>query len=257
MPNVRLKSAAEIARLAEIGEAASEVLSLLCDAVAPGVSAAEIDGYADELIAARGYQPTFKGVPGYRHATCINVNDCVAHGIPGSYRFETGDLVGIDVALSSAEGLCTDTAWTVLIGEPYPEAERLLRGTQEALKEALALTRAGATTADLGEAIAEVAERYDLHAVQHLSGHGTGYELHEDPVVPNHRLASAGVRLEEGLVLAVEPMFTTGSGQIIILDDRWSVVTADGKLSALFELSVALTADGLQILTPPPRPWIS
>lgn len=254
MVGVRLKSAAEIERLAEIGVAAGEVLSLLLDAVEIGVSGAEIDAYADELIAASGYLPTFKSVRNYRHAICINMNDVVAHGVPNGYRFAEGDLVGVDVALTSTEGLVADTAWTVLLGEGYDEAKRLQDGGLSALARALAVCKPGGTTGDIGHAVASAAEEQGLSIIRDLAGHGTGYDLHEDPVVYNAGTPGTGHPLEEGLVIAIEPMLTTGSGAVITLDDHWSIVTDDGRLSSLYELTVAITKSGLRVLTPPPRP---
>lgn len=252
--NVRLKSAEEIERLIAVGQASSEVLALLLDAVTPGVTGLEIEAYACELISERGYRPTFKEVPGYHYATCINVNDIIAHGIPSSYRFEEGDIVGIDVALTSLEGLVTDTAWSLLIGEGSPEAVSLIEGGQEALRNALTQCQIGKTTGDIGAAIGQVCEQRGFGTIEYLSGHGVGYQMHEDPPVPNFGTAGSGYPLAVGLVIAVEPMLTTGSGDILILDDEWSVVTADGRPSSLFELSLAITADGPRILTPAPRP---
>jgi methionyl aminopeptidase len=252
--DVKLKSPNEIERLAEIGAAAGEVLSLLLDAVDVGVTGSEVDTYADELIAARGFLPTFKRVRDYTHATCINMNDVVAHGVPTGYRFEEGDLIGIDVALTSAEGLVADTAWTVLLGEPYDEAERLQEGGLLGLARALAACTPGAMTGDIGHAVATAAKEHGLAVVRDLAGHGTGYALHEDPVVYNLGSPGEGYPLQEGLVIAIEPMLTTGSGAVVTLDDCWSIVTEDGRLSSLYELTVAITESGLRILTPPPRP---
>jgi methionyl aminopeptidase len=253
--NVRLKTPGEIDALEEVGAAATEVLALLLHEVKPGVTGKQIDAYADVLIAERGYKPTFKDVPGYEWATCINLNDIIAHGVPTTEPFQEGDLIGIDVALTSKDGLVTDTAWSVLLGDSSEEAKSLMDGGQLALRLALEECVVGKTTGDIGAVIGEVSTARGFGCIQYLSGHGTGYEMHEDPPVPNFGERGKGYPLVDGLVIAIEPMLTTGSGEIALLEDGWSVVTADANLSSLFEMSVAITSSGLRILTPPPRPF--
>ena len=230
------------------GKITAKVLTDLMKAVRPGTSTVSLDALAENGIRELGGAPTFKGYHGFPGSICTSVNDEVVHGIPGSVVLRDGDLLSIDIG-TTLEGYVSDSAVTVPIGNVSQRAHRLLTVTQECLMIGIAQMQRGNHVGDIGAAVQEHAERHGYGVVRELVGHGVGQAMHEEPQVPNYGKRGSGVELRPGLVLAVEPMITEGSPAVKILKDGWTVVTADGKLSAHFEHTIAVTDDGPKILT--------
>jgi methionyl aminopeptidase len=245
---VTLKSSREIDLMRRSGQVTSKVLTELMKAVRPGMATSELDRLAEEGIRRGGGVPTFKGYNGFPGSICVSVNDEVVHGIAGSRVLREGDLLSIDIG-TTLEGYVSDSAVTVGVGRISREAQRLLDVTRECLTIGIAQMQPGGRLGDIGAAVQAHAERHGYGVVRELVGHGVGRSMHEEPQVPNYGKAGSGIELRAGLVLAIEPMITQGSPRIRILDDGWTVVTADGKLAAHFEHTIALTEDGPKILT--------
>jgi methionyl aminopeptidase len=247
---VTLKSPREIAIMARAGVIVAATLELVRDQVRPGVSTEALDSAAERFIRGhRGATPSFKGLYGFPKSLCISINEEIVHGIPSPRRIlREGSIVSVDVGVY-LEGFHADAATTVPVGEIAPEAARLLAVTQEALAAGIAEARVGNHIGDIGHAVQQVAEAAGFGVVRELVGHGVGQRMHEDPQVPNHGQPRRGARLLAGMTLAIEPMVTLGDYQTRMLDDKWTVVTADGSLAAHFEHTVALTKEGPRILT--------
>lgn len=220
--------------------------------IMPGVSTLDIDRFSDEFITSHeGATPEFKGLYGFPGAVCISVNEEIVHGIPAADRIlSEGDIVSVDVGVR-LDGWCSDSGWTFPVGEVGEEARALLDVTERALWAALAEAAAGNHVGDIGAAVVRTVEGTPFSIVRDLVGHGIGREVHEDPQVPNVGRPGHGPLLREGMVLAIEPMLSAGSPSIRTLEDGWTVVTADRTLSAHFEHTVGITADGPRILTGP------
>ena len=242
------KSAAEIDRMARAGVVVAETLELVGEHLRPGVTTAELDRLADEHIRSRGGIPTFKGYRGYPASICTSPNEMIVHGIPGAYRLEEGDILSVDVGVT-LDGFVADSAYTFPVGDISPEAERLLEAGQAALAAGIAQARVGNRLSDISHAVQRATEDAGFAVVQALVGHGVGRTMHEDPQIPNFGPPGRGPALEPGMTLAIEPMINAGSSEIVVLDDRWSIVTEDDSLSAHFEHTVAITEDGPRILT--------
>ncbi|HWP64541.1 MAG TPA: type I methionyl aminopeptidase [Candidatus Limnocylindria bacterium] len=252
---IKLKSREEIERMRAASAVVAEVLAALRERVRPGVTTAELDAIAEELTRRRGAIPAFKGyeVGGrvFPASVCISINDEVVHGIPSESRvLRDGDIVGLDFGVS-LDGYYGDAATTVAVGRVSAEAERLMRTTAAALQAGIEALRPGAHVADVSGAIQDVAEAAGYSLVREFVGHGIGRRLHEEPQVPNYRTGARGPKLKEGLVLAIEPMVNAGGAEVYVKEDGWTAATRDGSLSAHFEHSVAVTADGPYILTLP------
>ena len=252
---IKLKSPDEINRMRAASAVVAEVLAALRERVRPGVTTAELDELAEELTRRRGAVPAFKGyeVGGriFPATVCISINDEVVHGIPSRDRaLCDGDIVGLDFGVS-LEGYYGDAAATVPVGRVTSAAERLMSATQAALQAGIEAVRAGAHVADISGAIQDVAEGAGFSLVREFVGHGIGRRLHEEPQVPNYRTGARGVRLKEGMVLAIEPMVNAGGPEVYVKEDGWTAATRDGSLSAHFEHSVAVTSNGPYILTLP------
>jgi methionyl aminopeptidase len=245
---VTLKSAREIEAMRRSGKITSHVLTELMKTARAGMSTAELDALAERGIRERGGVPTFKGYNGFRGSICASVNDEVVHGIPGSRVLREGDLLSIDIG-TTLDGYVSDSAATVPIGNISHEARRLLEVTQACLTIGIAQMQRGNHVGDIGAAVQAHAERHGYGVVRELVGHGVGRAMHEEPQVPNYGERGSGIELRPGLVLAIEPMITEGGPQIRILSDGWTVVTADGKLAAHFEHTIAVTEDGPKVLT--------
>lgn len=243
-----LKSAAEIAAMRRAGRIVAECHARLREWVVPGVTTQELDEKVEALIVSRGGVPSFKGYRGYPAATCISVNEQVVHGIPGPRRLQEGDIVGIDIGVM-LDGFHGDAAYTYPVGKIDEEAQRLLKVTEEALYKGISAMRVGGRLSDISHAIQSHVEAAGFSVVRQFVGHGIGRQMHEDPQVPNFGPPGRGVRLRPGLTLAIEPMVNAGSYEVKVLDDGWTVVTVDGKPSAHFEHTVALTEDGVEVLT--------
>lgn len=245
----RPKSPAEIEKMAASGAVLAEVFRELGKIVGPGVTTAEIDALAERLIAEAGCIPSFKGYNGFPATCCISVNEEVVHGIPGPRPLREGDIVGVDCGLIR-EGWHSDSAETFAVGTVGDEAARLLATTRECLDLAIAQARPGRRISDLGGAVETHARAAGFSVVETLVGHGIGRRLHEEPQVPNFRSrALPDPVLEAGLVLAIEPMINAGAKQVVTAADGWTIATVDRRLSAHFEHTVAVTADGPRVLT--------
>jgi len=238
----------EIELMRESGRLVAGSLELGRTLIAPGTTTAEIDREIEAFIRDNDGVPVFKGFMGYPAATCVSVNEEVVHGIPGDKALRDGDIVGIDVGVRK-EGYVGDGARTFAVGNVSDEADRLLKTTSRALQEGLAALSAGVHLSDISHAIQTVAEGAGYSVVRELAGHGVGAELHEPPEVPNYGPPGRGPLLAEGMTLAIEPMVNAGKPDIRMLSDGWTVVTADGRLSAHFEHTVAVTGNGVDVLT--------
>jgi len=231
----------------------AEILEEVAAMVRPGITTGELDALAEKLTLEKGARPAFKGyAPGgvpYPKTLCVSVNEEIVHGIPSGRKLKAGDIVGLDFGVVY-EGFYGDAARTVAVGKVEERAERLMRTTREALYCGIEQCRAGNRIGDIARAVQTHAEEAGYSVVEEFAGHGIGRRLHEEPQVPNYfRRGMPNPRLEEGMVLAIEPMINEGTARLKILDDGWTAVTADGKLSAHFEHSVAVTRNGPEILT--------
>jgi methionyl aminopeptidase len=242
------KSAAEVAKIAAAGEILADCLDMLAEEARPGVSTADLDRLAERFIRGRGGVPTFLGYRGFPGSICASPNDMVVHGIPGAYRIAEGDIVSIDVGVT-LDGYVADSAITLPMGAVDAEALRLLDVTRESLEAGIAQCHEGARLGDLSHAVQEVVEDAGFSVVRSLVGHGVGREMHEDPQIPNYGDPGRGPRLEEGWVLAIEPMVNAGGHEVFVADDGWSISTGDGSLSAHFEHTVAVGKKAPRVLT--------
>jgi methionyl aminopeptidase len=244
-----LKTPQEIQLIAKASRVVALTIAFLRERVKPGVTTADLDRWAEDFIVREGARPAFKGYRGYPATLCTSVNEEVVHGIPSPRkRLEEGDIIGVDVG-AIIEGYHGDSAVTLPVGEISDQAAQLIRVTEEALEAGLAQVNVGNRLSDVSHAIQAVAEGGGYSVVTDFVGHGIGRNLHEDPQVPNFGKPGEGPRLKEGLVLAIEPMVNVGGSAVEVLDDRWTVVTRDRKLSAHFEHTIALTVDGPKVLT--------
>ncbi len=244
-----LKTAGEIRQMKEACRIAAGALRAAGEAVEPGVSTAQINRVVDEYITKHGAFPTFKGYNGFPAAACISINDEIIHGIPANSRIiKAGDIVSLDVG-ATFKGYVGDNAATFAAGEISPEAQRLCDTTRESLYEGIKMAVAGGRLGDVGSTIQRYCEERGFSVVREYTGHGVGKTLHEDPSVPNYGTPGRGVRLLPGMTIAIEPMINQGGAAIRQMPDGWTVKTKDGKLSAHFEHTVAITADGPVILT--------
>ncbi len=235
--------------MARAGAILVATLAELEGRIRAGVSTAELDKVAERFIRSRGAVPTFKGYRGFPGSICASPNAMVVHGIPGPYRLKNGDIISIDVGVT-LDGWVADAARTFAVGEVDAEAQNLLRGTQDSLLAGVAQCRVGNRMGDVSSAIQEVAEAAGLSVVRSLVGHGVGQSMHEDPQVPNYGKPGKGPLLEEGMVIAVEPMMTSGSSAVRVGGDGWAIFSQDGSAAAHFEFTVAITASGPKVLTP-------
>jgi methionyl aminopeptidase len=242
------KSLREIEKMAEAGAVVAQTLDVLREHIRPGVTTGELDRIAAEHIRARGGIPTFEGYRGYPASICVSPNDMVVHGIPGRYPLAEGDIVSVDVGVT-LDGFVADSAYTFPVGEISEVAELLLRTCEAALAAGLEHARAGNHVGDISAAVQRTTEEAGFSVVRQLVGHGVGRSMHEEPQIPNIGQPGRGPKLAEGMTLAIEPMINEGGPGIYVADDRWSIFTADGSLSAHFEHTVAVTAEGPRILT--------
>ena len=244
------KSWAELQKMHRACSIVVETLEALAAAAIPGVTTRELDRIASERIRKAGAKPAFLGYRGYPATLCISVNEEVVHGIPGPRKLKDGDIVGLDLGCV-VDGFFGDAARTVGIGRVGEAGQRLMRVTEESLRAGIAECHVGRRVGDIGAAVERHAESHGYSVVREFVGHGIGTSLHEDPQVPNYGPAGRGKRLVAGMCLAIEPMLNVGGAGVRILDDEWTAVTLDGSLSAHFELSVAVTAEGPWILSEP------
>ncbi len=248
---INIKNEAEIAIMQEAGRIAAAILQATLARAVPGTTTKSLNDFAEKQIIATGAMPSFKGYQGYPFATCINVNEGVVHGFPGSYELKRGDLLSIDLGVYY-RGFHADTSWTVLV-----EADQVIRGSRrrflnagkKALRQAVDVCRPGGRVGDISQEIQTVIEQAGFNVVRDLVGHGVGRELHEEPSVPGFGQRGQGPVLKVGMVLAIEVIYTEGSYNLTTEADGWTIRTVDGKLSGLFEHTVAVTNSGPIVLT--------
>lgn len=247
---VVLKSAGELKKMRRAGRIVALVLDEVKAKVKPGVTTGELDRLAEALCKKHKVKPAFKGYRGYPFSLCVSVNEQVVHGFPGRRVLVDGDIVSMDFGVKK-DGFYGDSAVTLPVGKVGDEAQKLMAATRESLDRAIELCRVGNSLSDVSAAIQDTAESNGFSVVRQFVGHGIGRSLHEDPQVPNYVGAGRNLKLQPGLVLAIEPMVNAGVSEVRILEDGWTAVTADGRLSAHFEHTVAVTADGPRILSLP------
>jgi len=243
-----LKSRREIEKMKKSNALVAAILEELRKKIKPGVKTIELDRLSEEMALKKGARPAFKGYRGYPYSLCTSVNSEVVHGMPSERELKEGDIISLDFGILHG-GYYGDAAVTVPVGQITPAARRLLRVTEEALYRGIAAARAGNRIGDISAAIQGHAEAAGFSVVRDLVGHGIGRSLHEDPQVPNYGTSGRGIELKTGMVFAIEPMVNEGTYRVDVLRDGWTVVTADGKLSAHFEHSVAITENGPVILS--------
>ncbi|HXF56993.1 MAG TPA: type I methionyl aminopeptidase [Actinomycetota bacterium] len=245
-----LKSPEEIDRMRKAGRVVARTIERLLAEVRPGVTTAYLDQVAEAAIREQGALPSFKGYRGFPASICTSLNDQVVHGIPGRRVLREGDLLKLDVG-AIWDGYHADSAVSVFVGGRAPSdvAEKLVQVTEDSLEAGIAALRPGARLSDVGHAVQQVVEGAGFSCVREYTGHGIGRSLHEDPQVPNYGPPGRGPVVRPGLVVAIEPMVNVGGWRTRVLGDRWTVVTADGSLSAHFEHTVAVTEDGPEVLT--------
>ena len=249
---IKIKNAQDIEHMRIAGSVASDILQRSAAYIEPGKTTEEIDLYARDLMKESGCRSAFKGYRGFPAYTCISVNDEVVHGIGCERVIQDGDIVSIDVGIQK-NGWIGDNALTVAVGNVSAEAKDLMIVTEQSLFESIALARAGLPLADLCGVVEEYVNKFGYNVVRDLVGHGVGRELHEEPQVPNYRPTGKSPILKPGMVLAIEPMINQGVGEVECLEDQWTIVTGDRKLSAHFEHTVLVTDGDPEILTPRPR----
>jgi methionyl aminopeptidase len=244
------KSEAEIETMGRAGRVVASTLALLGELVKPGVTTGELDEAAEEHIRSEGGVPTFKGYRGFPASICASPNSMVVHGIPGPYTLRNGDLISVDVGVT-LDGFVADSAYTFAVGEVDGDAKRLLEVCQAALAAGIQQARAGNHVQDISAAVQRTTEEAGFSVVRSLVGHGIGRSMHEEPQVPNFGEPGRGPLLQPGMTLAIEPMINAGAPDVWMAEDRWSISTNDGSLSAHFEHTVAVTDNGPLVLTTP------
>src|SRR5438093_2912327 len=231
------------------GRIVARTIDRVLEAVRPGVATRALDGVAEQFILGEGAVPSFKGYRGFPASICVSVNEQVVHGIPGERRLKDGDVLSLDFG-AIWEGYHADAAVTVFVGEPpSAEAEKLVRVTEEALEAGISQVQPGNRLSDISHAVEQVVEGAGFCVVREYVGHGIGQNLHEDPQIPNYGPPGRGPELQTALVIAIEPMVNMAGWETRVLPDQWTVVTADGSLSAHFEHTIAVTDDGPEVLT--------
>jgi methionyl aminopeptidase len=242
------RSKGEIEKLRRVNQLVAQILADLAEMARPGVTTKQIDELAEAKVRSAGAEPAFKGYHGYPATVCASVNDQVVHGIPSARPLVEGDILSLDMG-AKLDGFFGDCAVTVPIGQVSPEAEKLLRVTEEALFHGIEAVKPGARVSDIGAAVQRHVEANSFSVVREFVGHGIGTSLHEEPQIANYGPGGRGPRLSEGMVLAIEPMVNAGKPAVKVLGDGWTAVTRDSSLSAHFEHTVVVTGDRCEILT--------
>jgi len=245
---IALRTPQEIAYLRQSGNVVAELLLEIKNRAKQGISTRELDSIAEAFLIQRGARPAFKGYHGYPCTLCTSINDEVVHGIPSKRELREGDILSVDAG-AIVHDYYGDAAITIPIGKVSREAEQIIKITEEALHRGIAKAQAGNFLSDISHAIQTHAEKHGFSLVRDFVGHGIGQQLHEDPQIPNYGAPGNGPRLKVGMVLAIEPMVNQGDWKVVIKKDKWTAVTADGKLSAHFEHTLAITENGPEILT--------
>ncbi len=245
---IRLKNAAEISRIREASAILAQTLQELAGLVREGVSTAELDDFARETLRRRGGEPAFLGYNQFPASLCVSINEQVIHGIPGRRKLRAGDIVGLDIGINLG-GYFSDTAVSLPVGEVSPERARLLAVTRECLARGVQAAVAGNRIGQVSAAVYDHARANGFEVVRQFCGHGVGFALHEEPQIPNYVSSGPNPRLKPGMVLALEPMLNAGTWEVEVLEDDWTVVTADRRDSAHFEHTIAIQKDSTEVLT--------
>lgn len=248
---IYLKRQDELDAMRRAGRVVAETLIAVRDAVKPGMTTMDLDVIGEREIRARGAIPSFLGYRGFPATLCTSLNHEIVHGIPGDHVIKEGDLVKIDCG-AIVDGFHGDSAITVCVGEVPSEVQKLVDVTRESLEAAIRQVKVGNRVGDIGSAVQAMIEGAGFSVVREYVGHGIGRSLHEDPPIPNHGKPGKGLKLQEGMVIAIEPMVNIGSHTTRMLDDDWTVVTEDGSLSSHWEHTIAILADGPEVLTARP-----
>ena len=245
---ITLKSKREIELLKEAGHIVYLTHQYLRPYIKAGIKTKELDSLAEKFIRSKGATPSFKGYEGFPSTLCISINDEVVHGFPSERVLQDGDIISIDIG-ACYKGYHGDSAWTYTVGSVSDDAKYLLEHTEKALYEGIKQAKVGARIGDISYAIEKYAKEHNLGVVKELVGHGVGTSIHESPDVPNYGTKGTGPKIRDGMVIAIEPMLTLGSPDIYVEDNDWTVVTIDSSLSAHFEHTIAITNEGVIILT--------
>ena len=248
MSKVQYKSASDIEQIRKAADVLSRLLGVIAGEIKPGVTTKALDKLAYDYIHDNGGKPAFLNYQGFPNSLCISVNDQVVHGIPGDYELRDGDIISVDGGVE-LNGFISDSAYTFAVGEVSEEVRQLLKVTLESLDLGTEQAVAGKRVGDIAYAVQEHVQQYGYGIVRELVGHGVGYQLHEKPEVPNYGKRGSGVKLEEGLVICIEPMINLGRAGVKFWDDGWTVSTVDGKASAHFEHMVAIRKGTPDVLT--------
>jgi methionyl aminopeptidase len=243
-----LKRPEEIEKIRTSNVIVADILRELKEKIRPGISTLDLNRYSEEMAKKRGAKPAFKGYRGYPFALCTSVNSEVVHGMPSTRVLKSGDIVSLDFG-AHHQGYYGDAAITVPVGEVTPETLLLLKTTEQSLYDGILQARAGNRLGDISAAVQNRVEAAGFSVVRDFVGHGIGRNLHEEPQIPNYGVSGRGIELKSGMVLAIEPMVNAGTYKVRVLSDGWTVVTADGRLSAHFEHTVAITKEGPVILS--------
>lgn len=245
-----IKSKREIEKLREAGRVVAETHAFLKELIEPGITTGELDRRAEEFIKKKGSIPAFKGYGGFPGSICASINEEVVHGIPGKKQLKEGDIISLDIG-SIVDGYYGDSAKTHPVGEITEENKRLIAATRQSFYEGIKFAKVGFRLSDISHAIQTYAEGEGFSIVRDFVGHGIGQEMHEEPQIPNYGQPGKGPRLREGMVLAIEPMVNIGTHRVKVLEDDWTVITSDGKNSAHYEHTIAITDDEPRILSLP------
>jgi methionyl aminopeptidase len=245
---ITIKSPREIDAMRKAGEVVAKTLQLLIESVYSGMRTSELDKIAYEEITRLGAKPSFKGYLGFPSTICVSINEEIVHGIPGDKIVQDGDIISIDIG-AIVDGFHGDHAITIGVGNIPSAMSHLIETTKEALNRGISVATHGARTGDIGWAVQSYAEEMGYSVVREYVGHGIGKSLHEEPQVPNYGTPGSGTLLKKGMVIAIEPMLNIGSWETRLLDDKWTVVTSDGSLSAHFEHTLAITEGEAEVLT--------
>jgi methionyl aminopeptidase len=244
----RIKTTQEVKDMRTSGAMLSSVLKHLTAKLQAGMTTGDLAHLAAEELNRLGGKPAFLGYQGFPDVICISINDEIVHGIPGSRVLKDGDIVGLDFGVNY-NGMITDAAVTVGVGEVDAEAKRLMKATKEALKDGIKAVRSGARVGDISAAIEKRLRRDKLGVIEDLIGHGVGHEVHEEPGIPNYGKSGTGPKIVAGMTLAIEPMASLGTSEVLLGRDKWTVYTADGSLASHHEHTVLVTEEGAEILT--------
>jgi len=246
--NTRVKTSEEIVSIRKSGQILAEILAVLIKATKPGVTTKQIDELAAKELKLRSAKAAFLGYGGFPASICISINNEIVHGIPSSRVIKQGDLVGLDFGVTY-EGMITDSAVTVAVGEISDAAHNLLDYTQRALQAGIAVLKDGVRVGDIGQAIGDTLEKGGLKVIETLGGHGVGHQVHEEPYISNFGSAGTGQVLRAGMTIALEPIASIGTHETHLADDGWTYLTSDKSLSAQFEHTILITKNGAEIIT--------